>query len=100
MWWKSYYFLNQQETSTKDTYGFKSKHSLHKINELIPFEGMLNLIQNIKFKDSMKSSFQWKLDADTKNKIKKPNSLVIPADKTTNYYKMNTTVYSKLIRRT
>ena len=70
MWWKSYYFLNQQETSTKDTYGFKSKHSLHKINELIPFEGMLNLIQNIKFKDSMKSSFQWKLDADTKNKIK------------------------------
>ena len=59
---------------------------------------MLNLIQNIKFKDSMKSSFQWKLDADTKNKIKKPNSLLIPADKTTNYYKMNTTAYSKLIK--
>ena len=99
MRWKAYYFLNQQETSTKETYGFKSKHSPPKINELIPFEeGMVDLIQNIKFKDNMKSSFQRKLDADIKNKIKKPNSLLIPADKTTNYYKMDTTAYSKLIK--
>ena len=98
MRWKAY-FLNQQETSTKDTYGFKSKHSPPKINELIPFEeGMVDLIQNIKFKDNMKSSFQQKLDADIKNKIKKPNSLLIPADKTTNYYKMNTSAYNELIK--
>ena len=87
MRWKAYYFLNQQETSTKDTYGFKSKNSPPKINELIPFEeGMLDLIRNIKFKANTKSNFQRKLDADIKNKIKKPNSLLIPTDKTTNYY--------------
>ena len=73
--------------------------NLSKINELIPFEeGMLDLIRNIKFKDTAKSCFQRKLDADIKNKIKKPDSLLIPADKTTNYYAMNTTAYNKLIK--
>ena len=99
MRWKAYYFLNQQENSSKDSYGFKSKNSPPKINELIPFEeGMLDLIRNIKFKDNAKSTFQRKLHADIKNKIKKPNSLLIPADKTTNYYEMNTANYSKLIK--
>ena len=51
-----------------------------------------------KFKDTVKTNFQCKLDADIKNKIKKPNSLFIPADKTTNYYAMNTTAYNKLIK--
>ena len=96
--WKAYHFLNQQETSTKETYGFKSKNSPPKINELVPFEeDMTNLIRNIKFKDNAKSNFQRKLDADIKNKVKKPNSLLIPADKTTNYYRMDTTAYNKLI---
>ena len=99
MRWKANHFLNQQETSAKDTYGFKSKNSPPKINELIPFEdGMLDLIRNIKFKDDTKSNFQRKLDADIKSKIKKPNSLLIPADKTTNYYEMNTSAYDKLIK--
>ena len=99
MRWKAYYFLNQQESSTEDAHGFKSRNSPPKINELIPFEeGMLDLIQNIKFKANMKSTSQRKLDADIKNKIKKPNSLLIPADKTTNYYEMNPTAYNKLIK--
>ena len=99
MRWKEYYFLKPQESSTKDTYGFKSKNSRPKINELTPFEeGMLDLIRNIKFKDNTKSTFQRKLDADIKNTIKKPNSLLIPADKTTNYFEMNTTAYNKLIK--
>ena len=59
---------------------------------------MLNLIRNIKFKDTAKSCFQRELDADIKNKIKKPDSLFIPADKTTNYYAMNSTAYNKLIK--
>ena len=59
---------------------------------------MVDLIQNIKFKDNMKSSFQRKLDAHIKNKIKKPNSLLIPADKTTNYYNKLIKAYNKLIK--
>ena len=58
---------------------------------------MTNLIRNIKFKDNTKSNFQRKLDADIKNKVQKPNSLLIPADMTTNYYRMDTTAYNKLI---
>ena len=35
---------------------------------------------------------------DIKSKIKKSNSLLIAANKTTNYYAMNTTTYNKLTK--
>ena len=98
--WKAHYFLSgQAETSTKETYGFKSRNSPPKINELIPFEeGMLKLIHNIEFDDNAsKCNFQRTLYTDIETKIKKPNNLLIPADKTTNYYSMNTATYEKLI---
>ena len=60
-----------------------------RINKLIPFnDGMLNLIQNIEVK---KCKFQNEINSDIKNKIKKPSKLLIPADKTTNYYTMTPT---------
>ena len=84
MRWKAYHFLNPTESTAKETYGFKSRNSPPRINELIPFEdGMLNLIQNIEFKD-VKCNFQNEMNSDIKNKIKKPDRLLIPADKTTN----------------
>ena len=58
---------------------------------------MTRLIQNIQFKDT-KSSFQRKLNCDIKNKIKKPNTLLIPADKTTNVYTMNSSSYDKMVK--
>ena len=95
--WKAYHFLNQNSEAEKETYGFKSRNSPPQINDLIPFEeGMAKLIQNIKFKDT-KCSFQSQLNNDIKNKIKKPNTLLIPADKTTNFYEMNPNSYNKLI---
>ena len=98
MRWKAYHFLNQAETTEKETYGFKSRNSPPQINDLRPFEdAMTKLIQNIKFKDT-KCSFQSKLSSDIRNKIKKPNTLLIPADKTTNFYAMNPTSYNKLIQ--
>ena len=92
------YFLNPTESSAKEPYGVKSRNSPPRISELIPFEdGMLNLIQNIEFKD-VKCHFQNQLNSDIKNKIRKPDSLLIPADKTTNYYTMNLASYDKLIK--
>ena len=92
------YFLNPTESSAKETYGFKSRNSPPRISELIPFEdGMLNLKQNIEFKD-VKCNFQNQLNSDIKNEIRKPDSLLIPADKTTNYYTMNPASYDKLIK--
>ena len=91
MRWKAYHFLNPTESTTKETYGFKSRNSPPRVNELIPFEdGMLNLIQNIHFKD-VKCKFQNQMNSDIKNKI------LIPADKTTNYYTM-TPDYDKFIK--
>ena len=43
-------------------------------------------------------SFQSKLNGDIKNKIKKPNTLLIAADRTTNSYAMNPSYYDKLIK--
>ena len=65
---------------------------------MIPFEdGMLDFIQIIEFKD-VKCNFQNQMNSDIKNKIKKPNSLLIPADKTTIYYTLNPASYDKLIK--
>ena len=98
MRWKAYHFLNPTESTTKETYGFKSRNSPPRVNELIPFEdGMLNLIQNIQFKD-VKCKFLNEMNSDIKNKIKKPSKVLIPADKTTNYYKMTPDSYDKFIK--
>ena len=86
-------FLNQTEihVPTEESYGFKSGNSPPQVNDLIPFDNsMTNLIQDIKFKD-VKCSFQNKLNNDIKNKITKPDRLLIPTDKTTKSYTMNTT---------
>ena len=42
-------------------------------------------------------NYKSKLNSDIKNKIKKPYILLIPADKTTNFYTMNPSSYDKLI---
>jgi len=98
MRWKAYHFLNKTEPTANESYGFKSRTSLPQINELIPFEDdMINLIQNIKFNDT-KCSFQRKLNSNIKSTIKRPDTLLIPADKTTNFYAMNPSSYDKLIK--
>ena len=98
MRWKAYHFLNPTESTTEETYGFKSRNSPPRVNELIPLEdGVLNLIQNIQFKD-VKRNFQNQMNSDIKNKIKKPSKVLIPANKTTNYYTMTSDSYEKLIK--
>ena len=47
------------------------------------------MIKNVKFRD-VKCNFQKKLSPDVKN-IKRNDALFVPADKTTNFYKMDTT---------
>ena len=58
---------------------------------------MLNLIQNIQFKD-VKCKFQNEMNSEIKNKIKKPSKVLVPADKTTNYYTMTPDSYDKFIK--
>ena len=55
------------------------------------------MIQNVKFKN-VKCGYQKQLSNDMKN-IKKSESLFVPADKTNNFYKMDTSTYNNLLHK-
>ncbi len=96
--WRTYFFLNPDDKpKKKETYGFKSTLNTKPIRELKQFEdGMLDLIQNIKFKPPQKQ-FQKKLQSDAKT-IRKEDKLFVAADKTTNFYKLKHDQYDKLLQ--
>ena len=82
------YRINPSTISNiKDTYGFKSAKNPPPIEELKEFENsMLKMIQSTKFKH-INSPFLNKLKDDA-IKIKNETKLLIAADKTTNFYKL------------
>ena len=68
------------------------------VPELKEFEdGLLKLSQDIEFK-SINKPFQKQLHRDIIN-IKKSNKLLVAADKTTNFYKVEPTKYKKLMNQ-
>ena len=99
MRWKAYFFLNPSTISnTKDTYGFKSAKNPPPVEELKEFENsMLKMIQSTNFK-RFNSSFLNKLKDDA-IKIKNETKLLIAADKTTNFYKLEPSAYNDLLEQ-
>ncbi len=99
MRWKAFFFLNPDTpSSSKNTYGFKSAKNPPPIDELKEFEdGMLHMIQSTKFK-TVNNPFLNKLGDDTK-RIKDETKLLIAADKTTNFYKLERPTYDKLLKQ-
>ena len=55
---------------------------------------MVKVIQNIKFKPAISNTFQQKLQKDLKTITNEPR-LLLKADKTTNYYKLDKDTYTK-----
>ena len=100
MRWKAYLFLNPDaKRIDKQTYGFNSKNTPPQIPAMMSFEKkLLKMIENIKFK-KVKCWFQHKLATDIKQTIKNSDDLMIPADKTSNFYKLNTTSYNDLLQK-
>ena len=102
MRWKAFFFLNTNtdDTTTKETYGFKSKRSPPHMKELDEFEdSMLDMIQNIQFKTNHhRNNLQRKLGNDVKE-IRKDNHVFVKADKTTNYYKTTPEDYMRLLNK-
>ena len=98
--WKASFALNPQEKTNKtNTYGFKSSNVPPRVKELKEFEDcMIDLVQNVKFNKnhSNKQSFQTKLGKDV-HEIKTEPKLIIPADKTSNKYKLSINEYNKLL---
>ena len=97
--WRTFFFLLPDlENSTKETYGFNSTKSPPFIPELKEFEnGLALLIENIKFR-KFDNEFQKVLRSDL-IKIKREKKLLIPADKTSNYYKLSSEQYESLITK-
>ena len=80
----------------KETYGFKSKFTPKQPEELKNFENeMFDLINQVKFRKS-KDKFQQELQKDLRQ-IGKTKSLIVPADKTNNYYKIPKLEYDSLL---
>ena len=93
---KASHFLHPvTESSTKETFGFKTTKSPPPVKELMGFEEkMLKLTQSIEFKNNS-CEFQNQLSRDA-NKIRKDKNMIIAADKTTNFYRMDTNSYKQL----
>ena len=98
MRWKAFFFLNpNSKTQNIETFGFKSRKTAPFVNEIAQFEKELtNLIQTIKFKKPLPNNFQHQLKLDLKT-INSENRLLVKADKTTNYYKVNPTTYKQTL---
>ena len=96
--WKIFHYENPNSSTHKETYGFKSTNSPPTNRLLLPFENDLyHMIQNIKFSDPRHvPAFQKQLSKDAKN-IKNSTDLYVPADKTTNLYKVSKENYQKLL---
>ena len=96
MRWKAHFFLNPSTaSSSKQTYGFKSTKNPPPIDELKDFEDdMLNMIQSTKF-NQVNNPFLNKLKNNTK-RIENESKLLIAADKTTNFYKLEPSTHNNL----
>ena len=97
---KLYFCTNNEDNinmiEKKETYGFKSKFTLKQSEELKNFENeMFDLINQVKFRKT-KDNFQHELKKDLR-KIGKSKSLIVPADKTTDYYKVPKFEYENLL---
>ena len=95
--WKAYWF-NQKDTNTakKETYGFNSENVPPTDDQLSGFENDLYEMANgIQFR-RVQNPFLQKLSADTR-KINASNEVYVPADKTTNLYKVPPDEYKKLL---
>ena len=81
----------------KETFGFKSNRTPPPDEELAAFENDLwDLVKNLKYRNNT-SKFQKEL-RETVEKIKNNPNLIIPADKTDNFYEVSVEKYEELVR--
>ena len=97
--WRVVFYLNPTKHQTsKQTFGLKSTKRCEAVPELKEFEDKLfENVKNIKFK-KVSNSFQNKLRADI-NTIKNEPKLLMKADKTTNYYKVDSVKSEQMIEK-
>ena len=96
--WKVIHFFNPNQSKTKETYGFKSIKNPSQPKEVKDFENdLIDMIKNIQF-ETKTNPFQQKLNSE-KEMIKNEPKLVVSADKTSNFYKVEPEVYKELVKK-
>ena len=95
--WKAYFHDNTATpTAEINKFGFKSTKASPQNQMLTPIESDLyELARTIEFKP-VQNQFQKQLKRDIRE-LKQSSKLLIPADKTTNLYKVSTKDYDKLL---
>ena len=101
MRWKAFFFdrheQDNNDTTNNDNFGFKSRKCPPQNSELDKFEAdLLDMVENTKFRNA-NNKFQNKLNEDI-SKIKQSTKAFIPADKTSNFYKLDKTQHDKLLK--
>ena len=97
--WKAEMYLRPLPAGIKkEKYGFRSLENAKPVPEMQIFEEKLcDLTRKIEFRE-VSNTFQNQLNVDIRN-IQNEPKLFVPADKTTNFYKVNTDTYEALVRK-
>ena len=96
--WRAYFYLNPQQKPQKETYDFKSLRAAPKIKELQKLEdAMYDLVRNIVFR-RYSNVFQRKLK-ESRLMIMNEPKVIVPADKSSNFYKVSKEDYDNLISK-
>ena len=98
--WRAWHYLNPiQNAQKKETFQFNSTSPPPNVPELkILEEKMQNLTKTLEFKEGIRDSFQQQLKKDLKN-INTEERLVVPADKSSNFYKVSKNTYKTNMKK-
>ena len=95
---KVLYFLKPNQSKSKETYGFKSIKNPPQPQEIKEFENdLIDMVKNIEF-ESKTNPFQQKLNTE-KEMIRNEPKLVVSADKTSNFFKVEPEEYKELVKK-
>ena len=97
--WKVFWSKSEMKPKQEEKYGLKSLNNPSPEAELKEFEEkLLNLAKSVKFRPmrDVNSGFQTELARIVKE-IKADNNLHVPADKSSNYYKVTKAEYNNLL---
>ena len=95
MRWKALAFFKPFANKNKETFGLKSTNSPKTVDQMKAFEDdLVKMAQNIEFR-KVDNAFQKNLSKICKELQNEPK-LIIPADKTSNFYKISKDQYEEL----
>ena len=96
--WRAYFFLNPSTSNSKNNFGFRSLKAAKASKEMKNFEhDFIKLVSSIEFRNPS-NPFQDKLKS-TCESINSDSKLIIPADKTTNFYRLEPEMYENLLEK-